>query len=81
MKFVVCNKKYTGKSETTFNLRLNTPRKDVNKQSSLQADQHYLSRSYFRPSLDMTIAHFFGALGKQNAFFHVPKKATYISNV
>ena len=33
------NKQYTDKSETTFNLRLNNYRKDLNKKNSLQADQ------------------------------------------
>ena len=33
------NKQYTDKSETTFNLRLNNHRKDLDKQNSLQADQ------------------------------------------
>ena len=32
---------YTGKSQTTFNLRLNNHRKDVNKRNSLQPDQHF----------------------------------------
>ena len=31
------NKQHKGKSETTFNLRLNNHRKDVSKQNSLQA--------------------------------------------
>ena len=31
IKFVLCNKQYTGKSETTFTLRLNNHQKDVNK--------------------------------------------------
>ena len=39
MKYVFCNKQYTGKSETTFNLRSRNHRKDVSKQNSLQADQ------------------------------------------
>ena len=38
---MLCNKQYTGKSEATFNLRLNKYRKDVNKRNSLQADQHF----------------------------------------
>ena len=37
-----CNKQCTGKSETAFNLSLNNHREDVNKQKSLQADQHFL---------------------------------------
>ena len=41
MKCVLCNKQYTGTSETAFNLRLNSHRKDVNKQNSLDADQHF----------------------------------------
>ena len=36
-----CNKQYTGKSETAFNLSLNNHRKDVNKQKLLQADQNF----------------------------------------
>ena len=41
MECVLCNKQDTGKSETTFNLRLGNYRKDVNKRNSLQADQHF----------------------------------------
>ena len=33
MKCVLCKKQYTGKSETTFNLRLNNHRKDENKRN------------------------------------------------
>ena len=40
MEFMLCNKQYTCKSEITFNLRLSNYQKDVNKQNSLQADQH-----------------------------------------
>ena len=41
MECVSCNKQYTGKSKTAFNLRLNNHQKDVNKRNSLQADQHF----------------------------------------
>ena len=41
MEFVLCNKQYTGKYETTFNLRINNHRKGLNKQNSHQADQHF----------------------------------------
>ena len=41
MECVLCNKQYTGKSQTDFNLRLNNHQKDVNKPNSLQADQHF----------------------------------------
>ena len=41
MERVLCNKQYTGKSETTFHLRLKSCQKDVNKRKSLQIDQHY----------------------------------------
>ena len=41
MECVLCNKQYTGKSETTFDLRLNSHRKDVNKRNSPQANQHF----------------------------------------
>ena len=41
MKCLLCNKQYTGRSKTTFNLRVNNHRKDANKRSSLQADQHF----------------------------------------
>ena len=40
MEFVLCNKQYTGSSETTFNLKLNNHQKDVNKRNSLQDDQY-----------------------------------------
>ena len=38
---VLCNKQNAGKSETTFNLKLNNHRKGVNNQNSLQADQQF----------------------------------------
>ena len=41
MECVLCNKQYTGKSRAAFNLRLNNFRKNVNKQNSLRADQHF----------------------------------------
>ena len=41
MECVLCNKQYTSKSEPPFTLGLNTHQKDVNKQNSLQADQHF----------------------------------------
>ena len=37
----LCNKQYTGKSETNFNLTLNNHRKNVNKQNLLRADQYF----------------------------------------
>ena len=41
MECVLCNKQYTAKSETAFNLKLDNHQKNVNKQNSLQADQHF----------------------------------------
>ena len=41
MECVLYNKQCTVKCETTFNLRFNNHRKDVNKRNSLQADQHF----------------------------------------
>ena len=41
MEFVLCNKQYTSKSETTFNLRLNNHWKDTNERNLLQSDQHF----------------------------------------
>ena len=41
MECVLCNKQYISKSETTFNLKLSNQQKDVIKQNSLQADQHF----------------------------------------
>ena len=41
MECVLCNKQYTGKSETAFNLRLSNHRIDVNIRNSLQDDQHF----------------------------------------
>ena len=41
MECVLCIKQCTSKSETIFNLRLNSHRKDVTKRNSLQADQHF----------------------------------------
>ena len=38
---MLCNKQYTGKSETTINLRLKNHRKDPNKENLLQADPHF----------------------------------------
>ena len=41
MECVLCNKQYISRSETTFNLKLSNQQKDVIKQNSLQADQHF----------------------------------------
>ena len=41
MECVLSNKQYTAKSETAFNLKLDNHQKNVNKQNSLQADQHF----------------------------------------
>ena len=41
MKCMLSNKQYTGNPEVTFNLRLKNHRKGVNKQNSLQFDQHF----------------------------------------
>ena len=38
---MICNKRYRSKTETSFNLRLNNNRKDVNKLNALQVDQHF----------------------------------------
>ena len=46
MECVSCNKQYTDKSKTAFNLRLNNHRKDVIKRNSLQADQHFRLPGY-----------------------------------
>ena len=40
MECVLCNKQWTNKSETTFNLRLSNHWKDINKQNLPQADQN-----------------------------------------
>ena len=37
----ICNIQYVGKSETTFNIRLNNHRKDVKDSNALPADKHF----------------------------------------
>ena len=37
----LCNVQYVGKSETTFNIRLNNHRKDVKGLNTLPADKHF----------------------------------------
>ena len=37
----ICNIQYVGKSETTFNIRLNNHRKDVKDPNTLPADKHF----------------------------------------
>ena len=46
MLCTLCNEQYTDRSKTTFNLMLNNHRKDVDKQNSLQADQHFRLPGY-----------------------------------
>ena len=41
MECMLYNKQYTGNPEATFYLRLNNHQKSVNKQNSLQLDQHF----------------------------------------
>ena len=56
MECVLCNKQYTGKSETSFNLRLSDYWKDLNKQNSLQAVQHFwLSARNFNKHAKFTL--------------------------
>ena len=49
---MLCNKQYIGKSETTFDLRLNNYRKDINKQNLLQVGQHFrlTGRNFSKPA-------------------------------
>ena len=41
MECRICRIQYIGKSETEFNIRLKNHRKDVNRQNTPQADQHF----------------------------------------
>ena len=41
MECRICCIQYIGKSETEFNIRLNSHRKDVNRQNVPQADQYF----------------------------------------
>ena len=42
----ICNIQYIGKSETTFNIRLNNHRKDVKDPNALPADKHFTLRGH-----------------------------------
>ena len=42
----LCKRQYTGKSETTFKIRLNNHRKDVYKTNTPEADQHFRLPGY-----------------------------------
>ena len=41
MKCILCNKQYVGKTETSFNIRLNNHRKDVKKLNATMACKHF----------------------------------------
>ena len=41
MECAVCKVQYVGKAETTFNIRLNNHRKDVNNPKFIPADLHF----------------------------------------
>ena len=41
MQSTLCNTQYTGKTDTQFNIRLNNHHKDVHKDNSLEAHQHF----------------------------------------
>ena len=72
-----CNKQYTGKSETAFNLSLNKHRKDVNKQKSLQADQNFwLSGHNFNKHSKFTLIEQLNDNDKQGTIKTSAKKKT-----
>ena len=41
MECALCKVQYAGKAQTTFNIRLNNHRKDVNNPKSILADLHF----------------------------------------
>ena len=41
MECALCKVQYAGKAETTFNIRLNNHRKDVNNPNSIPVDLHF----------------------------------------
>ena len=46
MECALCKVQYVGKAETTFNIRLNNHRKDVNNPKSIPADLHFRKPGY-----------------------------------
>ena len=46
MECTLCNKQYVGKAETSFNVRLNNHRKDVNKPNAILACKHFQQRDH-----------------------------------
>ena len=41
MEFILCNKQYVGKAETSFNIRMNNHQKDVKKVNTIMACIHF----------------------------------------
>ena len=46
MECTLCNKQYVGKAETSFNIRLNNHRKNVNKPNGIVACKHFQQRDH-----------------------------------
>ena len=46
MECTLCKKYYVGKSETSFNIRLNDHRKDVKKPDAILACRHFQERNH-----------------------------------
>ena len=46
MECILCNKKYVGKTETSFNIRLNNHRKDVKKVNTIMICKHFSEESH-----------------------------------
>ena len=46
MEFILCNKLYVGKAETSFNVRLNNHQRDVKKVDAIMACKHFQQESH-----------------------------------
>ena len=56
MECILCNKQYVGKAETSFNIRLNSHRKDVKKVEAIMACKHFQQESHnFKKNAKFTI--------------------------
>ena len=46
MERILCKKQYVGKTETSFNLRLNNHKKDTKKSNSILACKHFMEKGH-----------------------------------
>ena len=75
MEYILCNKQFVWKAETSFNIRLNDHQKDVKKVDAMMACNHFQQESHnFKKHAKVTIIDQLTNSSKRKKNFH---PATY----